>query len=78
MMDDDKTPVAHAMPPFIRPVRLIYTHAKCGQDTALGQKGAEELARDPLFYNRVYCAECYAHFPSDEFVWKGTETKVGS
>lgn len=66
---------------FVRPVRQSYTHLKCGGKTTMGIKLAETYARDPAFYTGTYCAGCGAHFPvgkDGEFVWHGTDEKVGT
>ena len=67
---------------FIRPVRLSYVHKKCGVVTQMGLPLAETYARDPYFYTGTYCAGCKAHFPvgeiDGEFVWDGTDIKVGT
>lgn len=42
---------------------------------------AETYARDPWFYGGTFCAGCRAHFPvgpAGEFVWAGTDEKVGT
>lgn len=66
---------------FIRPVRRAYTHDKCGGVTTMGRALAETYARDPHFYNGTYCAHCGTHFPvgeNGEFVWTGTQERVGT
>jgi hypothetical protein len=63
---------------FVRPVRRTYTHLKCHTDTTMGLAIAETYARDPGFYSGTFCCSCRAHFPLDEFVWKGSEEKLGS
>lgn len=63
---------------FVRPVRDTYTHKTCGTDTTMGLKIAETYARDPGFYNGTFCCACRTHRPLEEFVWKGTEERVGS
>ncbi|MCV3209640.1 hypothetical protein OHD62_17500 [Mesorhizobium sp. YC-39] len=66
---------------FVRPVRRTYTHLKCGSDTTMGQSLAETYARDPHFYSGTFCCACRVHFPvgqDGEFVWQGTQEKVGS
>jgi len=66
---------------FVRPVRRTYTHLKCGTPTTMGQTIAETYARDPFFYNGTFCCACGAHFPvgpKGEFVWTGTNEKVGT
>lgn len=66
---------------FVRPVRRDYVHLKCGVRTVMGQSIAETYARDPKFYSGTFCAGCRAHFPvgpDGEFVWDGTDIKVGT
>ena len=63
---------------FVRPVRLAYTHSRCGKTTGMSRDIAETLAADPKFYNAGYCATCRDFFPLTEFVWEGTREVVGS
>lgn len=66
---------------FVRPVRNAYKHLKCGTLTIMGRALAETYARDPYFYSGTFCCECRAHFPvgeNGEFVWEGTNEKVGT
>lgn len=66
---------------FVRPLRFSYKHEKCGSGTTMGQAIAETYARDPHFYGGTYCASCGTHYPvgaAGEFVWAGTEIKVGT
>jgi hypothetical protein len=66
---------------FVRPVRSSYLHQKCGMITKMGQSIAETYARDPGFYSGTYCVGCRTHFPvgeDGEFVWEGTNEKVGT
>ena len=66
---------------FVRPVRRSYKHLKCGAVTTMGQTLAETYARDPKFYSGTFCCHCGTHFPvgeSGEFVWSGTNEKVGT
>jgi hypothetical protein len=66
---------------FVRPVRHSYKHLKCGGITTMGQALAETYARDPYFYSGTFCCDCRDHFPvgeDGEFVWSGTEIKVGT
>lgn len=65
---------------FVRPVRRTYVHQKCGVATTMGLALAETYARDPYFYSGTFCCGCRAHFPvgdDGEFVWDGTDEKVG-
>jgi hypothetical protein len=66
---------------FVRPVRNSYIHTKCGVVTRMGQAIAETYARNPQFYGSTFCVGCHAHFPvgaEGEFVWDGTQDKVGT
>ena len=66
---------------FVRPVRRSYKHLKCGGVTTMAQTIAETVARDPDFYSGTFCCACRAHFPTGadgEFVWDGTNEKVGT
>ena len=66
---------------FVRPVRESYRHLKCGIITRMGRAIAETYARDPEFYTGTFCVGCKAHYPvgpDGEFVWDGTEEKVGT
>lgn len=64
-----------------RPVRRSYLHLTCGTVTTMGQAIAETYAADPSFYGRTMCIACKGHFPvgaDGEFVWDGTNEKVGT
>ena len=66
---------------FVRPVRRSYKHLKCGVVTTMGQTLAETYARDPYFYSGTFCCGCHDHFPvgeDGEFVWDGTDERVGT
>ena len=63
---------------FIRPVRNKYLHTKCGVVTTMSDKLAETYARDNKFYGATYCTGCEKHLPVEEFLWDGTDEKVGS
>lgn len=66
---------------FVRPVRRSYVHEKCGGVTTMAPSFAETYARQPDFYGGTFCAICKAHFPvgaNGEFVWAGTNEKVGT
>lgn len=65
---------------FVRPVRHSYVHEKCGGVTKMGTALAETYARDPYFYSGTFCVNCGTHYPvgpKGEFVWEGTNIKVG-
>lgn len=66
---------------FVRPVRRTYKHINCGGVTTMGTLIAETYARDPKFYGATFCCDCQTHFPvgpNGEFVWYGTDEKVGT
>ncbi len=63
---------------FIRPVRKVYIHTVCGTATTMSTPLAETYASNPKFYGATYCVGCQKHLPVDEFVWDGTNEKVGS
>lgn len=66
---------------FVRPVRNKYIHLVCGAVTRMGDALAETYARDPSYYGRTFCVNCKAHFPvgeNGEFLWDGTNEKVGT
>lgn len=53
----------------------------CGTVTTMGQALAETYARQPSFYGATYCCGCSMHRPvgaDGEFVWEGTEERVGT
>lgn len=63
---------------FVRPVRNVYLHKKCGAATTINMSIAETYARNPKFYSATFCVGCRKHFPLSEFVWDGTDDIVGS
>jgi hypothetical protein len=50
----------------------------CQTITTMGHALAETYARDPKFYGGTFCVGCGTHFPVDNFVWEGTDERVGS
>lgn len=53
----------------------------CGRITTMGVALAETYARQPTFYGATFCATCGTHLPvgaDGEFVWEGTEQRVGT
>jgi hypothetical protein len=66
---------------YVRPLRTSYVHEACGAITHMGLAIAETYARDPHFYGGTFCARCRNHFPvgpNGQFVWDGTDEKVGT
>lgn len=53
----------------------------CQSVTTMALPLAETYARQPGFYGGTFCAHCGAHFPvgkDGEFVWDGTDERVGT
>jgi hypothetical protein len=50
----------------------------CGTVTTMGRAIAETYARDNTFYGATMCVHCRKHLPLEEFVWEGTNERVGS
>lgn len=50
----------------------------CRSVTSMGNALAETYARDPKFYGSTFCVNCGEHFPVSEFLWLGTDQRVGS
>lgn len=68
---------------FVRPVRRSYVHTRvgCGAVTTMGLVIAETYARNPGFYGSTYCVGCSMHRPigeHGEFIWDGSDEKVGT
>lgn len=49
----------------------------CGTITTMGDALSETYARDPNFYGATYCTGCRKHIHVGEFLWVGTNIKVG-
>lgn len=66
---------------FVRPLRLAYVHTRCQQTTRINKTLARVWARNPTHYHEAFCAHCRQTFPvgrSGEFVWKGSNERVGT
>ena len=50
----------------------------CGVVTRMSTEIPETYARDPGFYGGTMCVGCGVHLPLEEFVWDGTNERVGS
>lgn len=53
----------------------------CGTVTTMGHAIAETYARKPGFYGSTYCVACSMHRAvgeDGEFVWEGTDERVGT
>lgn len=50
----------------------------CGSVTSMSKAIAETYARSPSFYGSTFCCKCGSHYAVDEFVWEGTDERVGS
>lgn len=58
--------------------RLDAVGKGCGTVTTMGLALAETYAREPRFYGSTYCCGCSRHLRVEEFVWDGTQERVGS
>ena len=72
-------------PPGVGPSGCFWTVERlksgCGSVTTMGRALAETYARDPKFYGGTFCCHCGKHFPvgeHGEFVWEGTDERVGT
>ena len=55
--------------------------AGCNKETRMGYELAATYARDFRFYSGTFCSHCKKHFPvgeNGEFVWTGTDQRVGT
>ena len=50
----------------------------CGHTTTMPYSIAETWATDIHFYGRTFCAHCHDYFPVEEFVWAGTNERMGT
>lgn len=50
----------------------------CGVQTTMGRDLAETWARNIHFYGATYCVSCRMHLPVREFVWSGTNERLGT
>ena len=60
------------------PAVRSYVHLRCGTTTTMHESIAETYARAPKFVGGTLCVSCQRHFPFSEFVWEGTDQKVGT
>lgn len=49
----------------------------CGGETTMHRALAETYSADNLFYSHTFCSYCSKHFLVEEFIWKGTNERVG-
>ncbi len=63
---------------FWTQAQLDKIDAGCKTVTTMGQSLAETYARDPRFYGGTFCSHCRTHFPIEEFVWDGTDDRLGT
>lgn len=52
--------------------------ARCGAETRMPAHCARQYAVDPKAYGQTFCCRCGGYYPVDEFVWAGTDERVGS
>lgn len=63
---------------FVRPLRRLYVHEVCGTTSRIPTDLAETFARNPAAYERAWCDECDQLCPVGEFVWQGTDERMGT
>lgn len=66
---------------FWTQVELERIDRGCKAVTTMALSLAETYARDPHFYGATYCTACQRHIavgPDGEFVWEGTDIRVGT
>lgn len=72
---------AHVLGRFWTQAQLDKIGKGCGMVTTMNQAIAETYARQPSFYGATFCVACGRHLPVGivgEFVWEGTDERVGS
>jgi hypothetical protein len=63
------------------PAELAKVGKGCGTVTTMGRGLAETYAREPGFYGATFCCGCGTHIKVGEFgefVWEGTDVRVGT
>lgn len=55
---------------YVRPVRRIYKHEKCGKQSALGIRLAEEYAKQPEYNKTAFCCDCGKQYNVAEYKWE--------
>jgi hypothetical protein len=63
---------------FVRPVRHVYRHDRCGLTTRMAPAIAETFAADPKFYEVTFCSHCRVHDPVGAFHWPDDGSAVGT
>lgn len=63
---------------FWTQAQLDRVGAGCGSVTTVGMAIAETFSRDPKYYRATLCVHCNRHLSVNEFVWDGTDERVGS
>jgi len=63
---------------FVRPLRKTYIHEKCSSITTIPAPIAATYARNPQYYGSTFCCACGDYFLVAEFLWFGTNVRVGS
>lgn len=75
------SPESSVVGSFWTQARLDGAGRGCGTVTTMGRALSETYARDPHFYGATFCAGCRTHFPvgvAGEFLWEGTDERVGT
>jgi hypothetical protein len=77
----EKYPDDHSSGRFWTEEQLANVGKGCGTVTTMGLALAETYARDRSFYGATFCVGCRVHLPigeHGEFVWEGTNERVGT
>jgi hypothetical protein len=77
----DEPGKARALGRFWTQADLDKVDKGCGSITTMGRAIAETYARQPGFYGGTFCCRCGKHLPvgaDGEFVWEGTNERVGT
>lgn len=63
---------------FWTQVELDKIDKGCGVKTRMPMSCAETYAANPKYYGSTFCCGCSSYLPVAEFVWYGTNDRVGS
>jgi hypothetical protein len=72
---------AEAAKGYVRPHRDAVVHVIAGKRcpvTILPADHADFHARQPGVIDKVRCSACRRDFPASEFVWHGTDERIGT
>ena len=55
----------------------FYTHLICGSEMLMDRTRVALMLKYPGYFLKVFCDKCGDRFPLEDFVWSGTDTKLG-